>query len=309
MQSRTKESSSSETDAHSERLSKVNSHERDACIEFFEDGHKYKIQLSATDDGTAKYTSVTTWIHTHFEKFDSDAIISKMMNGKRWNPENKYWGMTREQIKAMWNKNGNASSGAGTEMHYQIECFMNMDVPENEQPTHGELLDYYTHCVNARTRIKTNMIQPILKNKSEEWSFFLEFVKDNAQLKPYRTEWLIFDEQVRLAGSIDMVYQNDDGTLSIYDWKRCKNITPEHDYNKVSTNLLLNHIPDTNFWHYTLQLNTYKKILERNYNVLIRDLFLVQLHPDNPEKTYELIELPILSREMELLFEQRCEEL
>jgi nucleoside-diphosphate-sugar epimerase len=38
-------------------------------------------------------------------------------------------------------------------------------------------------------------------------------------------EWMIFDEDLKLAGSIDMVYENPDGTLSIYDWKRSKDIS------------------------------------------------------------------------------------
>ena len=52
-----------------------------------------------------------------------------------------------------------------------------------------------------------------------EWEYFLQFVGDHPELKPYRTEWMIYDEDLKLAGSIDMVYENADGTLSIYDWK------------------------------------------------------------------------------------------
>ena len=41
----------------------------------------------------------------------------------------------------------------------------------------------------------------------------------------------------------------------------------------------------------------------------VRDLVLVRLHPDNPEKTYELIDVPILSREMNELFDLKREEI
>jgi hypothetical protein len=66
-------------------------------------------------------------------------------------------------------------------------------------------------------------------------------------------------------------------------------------------------MPDTNFWHYALQLNTYKAILERKYGKRIRDLFLVRLHPN--AESYELICLPDLSQQIRILFEERLKEL
>ena len=116
---------------------------------------------------------------------------------------------------------------------------------------------------------------------------------------------MIFDEDLKIAGSIDMVFQNEDGTLSIYDWKRCKEISKDNNWNKFATNPIISHLPDTNYWHYSLQLNTYKAILERKYGQQIKELFLVRLHPDNPDMTYELIEVPILTDEIANLFESR----
>ena len=138
-----------------------------------------------------------------------------------------------------------------------------------------------------------------------EWEYFLEFIKDNPYLKPYRTEWMIYDEDLKIAGSIDMVYENPDGTLSIYDWKRSKEITKVNNWDKFATNKIINHMPDANFWHYALQLNTYKSILESKYDKKIKDLYLVRLHPDAENKTYELLEVPILEKEINDLFEER----
>jgi ATP-dependent exoDNAse (exonuclease V) beta subunit len=141
--------------------------------------------------------------------------------------------------------------------------------------------------------------------KPIEWQYFIEFVRDNPDLKPYRTEWLVYHEDVKISGSIDMVYENDDGTLSIYDWKRCKNITRINNFNKFALPPQICHLPDSNFWHYALQLNTYKAILEEKYDKKIRDLFLVRLHPEAEEKSYELIKLPDLSTEIKDLFLER----
>ena len=69
-------------------------------------------------------------------------------------------------------------------------------------------------------------------------------------------------------------------------------------------NPIIRSMPDTNFWHYSLQLNTYKHILETKYNKIVTNLCLVRIHPDNPEQTYELLPVPILTKEMEELFDE-----
>jgi hypothetical protein len=74
------------------------------------------------------YTSVTTWNHQHFPHFNADLVIKRMMNGKNWNPENKYWGKTAEEIKKEWSNNGSLVSGLGTTLHFNIECFMNEEI-------------------------------------------------------------------------------------------------------------------------------------------------------------------------------------
>lgn len=272
-------------------LSSRNRVERDAQIKFYARGHKYEI----SSDKGSKYTSVTTWNHSHFPKFDADKIIENIFKSKSWGPDHKYWGQTAEQIKASWKSNGEQVAGAGTNLHERIEIFMN-----NEKITHGyHLKDLYEEYVKNNKNID---------NEVEEWNYFIQFVKDFENLKPYRTEWMIFDEELKLAGSIDMVFQNEDGTLSIYDWKRSKEISKINNWNQYATNPLICHMPDTNFWHYTLQLNTYKTILERKYDKKIKDLYLVRLHPLAEEKTYELITVPVLDKEMFDLFEERKKE-
>ena len=94
-------------------LSTVNCHPRDKHIQFFEEDHKYVIDL----EPDTKYTSVTTWVHEHFEKFDSDKIIKKMMSGQGWKEGHKYWGMTADEIKNQWNSNKDKVSGAGTDLN------------------------------------------------------------------------------------------------------------------------------------------------------------------------------------------------
>ena len=270
-------------------LSLINSHPRDANIQFFEEGHKYVI-LTEPD---VKYTSVTSWNHSHFPKFEADIIIDNMMKGKGWKEGHKYWGLTPEQIKSQWNNNRDSVAGAGTDLHYEIECFNN-----NEKLSSG-----YTNKELYKLYMSDNNLTH--ESKPIEWRYFINFVRNNPDLKPFRTEWTVYHDDVKISGSIDMIYENPDGTLSIYDWKRAKLITRINNFNKFALPPQICHLPDSNFWHYALQLNTYKAILEQKYDKVVKDLFLVRLHPDSEEKNYELIKLPELSIEIKDLFEER----
>ena len=274
-------------------LSSRNSHPRDADIQFFEEDHKYII-LSEPD---VKYTSVTTWNHSHLPKFEADSIIDNMMKSKSWKEGHKYWGLTPEQIKAQWNTNKDAVAGAGTDLHYEIECFNN-DKRFQFDYTNKELYEIYMSD-NKMTH----------DSKAIEWQYFINFVRDFPDLKPYRTEWTVYHDDVKISGSIDMIYENPDGTLSIYDWKRAKLITRINNFNKFALPPQICHLPDSNFWHYALQLNTYKAIIEQKYGKIVKNLFLVRLHPDAEEKNYELIELPDLSTEIKDLFMERKKQL
>jgi len=234
-------------------LSVKHMHERDKGIQFKEQGHIYNVK------GSTNYTSVTTWVKQKFEKFDADKIIDTMMASSKWE-QSKYYNQTKQEIKDLWKANGSSAAKEGTDMHKMCE-------------------DYY----NGKT----------IDRNTTEHRYFLEFVKDHSDLVPYRTEWMIYDEKQKIAGSIDMVSLNRDGTLSIYDWKRCKSIEKHNSFNKFSIDPSFSHIPDTNFWHYTLQLNMYKTILENNYGFTVSDMYLVCIHPEL-HTTYKKLIVPKL---------------
>ena len=123
--------------------------------------------------------------------------------------------------------------------------------------------------------------------------------------EPYRTEWLVFKEDIKLAGSIDMLYMKPDGTIAIYDWKRAKEIKFENSFQNMVAPL--DHLPDTNYWHYSLQLNIYRRILEELYDITVSELALVVLHPNN--RQYKVIELNRMDDEVSAMFAHRAEQL
>lgn len=250
-------------------LAKKNAHPRDAHISFEEGPHIYTIN---GERGT--YTSVTTFNHSLFSDFDAEKILDQMFKGRKMkDPTYKYYGMTREEILAQWEKKKTEASGAGTQMHYDIECYYNGEEVHNE---------------------------------SEEFKYFMDFAKEYSHLKAYRTEWMVYYEEVKICGSIDMVFYNErDNTYEIYDWKRCQEIKYDNEFGKNALVPCIYHLPDTNFWHYSLQLNTYKKILQDKYGLQISDMYLICIHPDNPYKKYDRIKVADLTKEVNELFEYR----
>ena len=180
------------TTADTTYLAKQNMHPRDQRIHFDEGPHKYTIQgiqgIQGADNITpeTEFTSVTTWVHQHFDQFHAKNIIAGMMrNKKKWNDpvaNFKYYGKTAEEIEQMWSTAGKEAAAKGTEMHYKIECFYNTTAATD---------------TTATTPADT-----------EEMQQFMNFQRDfSATLKPYRTEWTVFHEEARIAGSIDMVYE------------------------------------------------------------------------------------------------------
>jgi hypothetical protein len=246
-----------------------NEHPRDKCIVFDEPTHTYTV------NGTYKgYISCTGFLHAFFGHFDAAETIRKMKASPKW-PQSKYYGMTDEAIAELWNSSGRAASEAGTAMHLAIEQYLN------------EAYD---------------VIDPSARNTCE-WEYFMDFWREHGDdLEPFRTEWEVWAEEIKLAGSIDMIFRRKStGEFLIYDWKRSRQIKTE---NRFQSGLgPLGHLPDCNYWHYALQLNVYRWILQTHYNMKITELAILIFHPEN--KGYIRYKLPMLEDEVESMIEAR----
>lgn len=250
-------------------LWKRHEHPRDKRLRFHEPTHTYYI-----DGDSTNVISCTGFLHQFFGHFDADATIDKMMASPKW-PSSKYYGMKKSEIKAMWNENGRIASEAGTAMHLAIEMFLNEA----------------THLIPAEVLA------------TPEWNYFMKFWADHGHdLEPYRMEWEVFVEELRLAGSIDGVFRRkSDGRFLIYDWKRSKEIKTENGFQSGLGPV--SHLPDTNYWHYSLQLNVYRYILEKHYGLDVADMYLVIMHPDN--RSYRRMRLNRMDDEVEAMIEAR----
>jgi hypothetical protein len=126
------------------------------------------------------------------------------------------------------------------------------------------------------------------------------FWETYSHLQPYRSEWIVWDADYKVAGTIDALFRDKtDGTYWIIDWKRVRKgleadleatrwgyvqdndewLEPVSRWAKKMPSPL-GDLYNTKYWNYSLQLNVYKHILEKNYGIKIQGMLLVQLHPE-----------------------------
>lgn len=205
--------------------------------------------------------SVTTLISSFFEQFDVEYHAQRMAAKLHCSPE---------VIKQQWEAKSTQARMLGTEMHASIES-------------------YY-------------MGNPIGNVPADVRPQFSKFATDY-NLQPYRTEWAIYDEDSGVAGTLDFL-ELKDNVFTIYDWKRSEKIfhdgivekTSRYGKNGLSP---IQYLPDTQFWHYALQLSMYRYILEKNYGIEISLCRLGVFHPSLP--AYHVIDVPYLQKEVIML--------
>lgn len=221
-------------------------------------------------DGRIQLTAVSNIIKQFFVPFDSIGLSANDAHKK---------GVPQSKILEEWDYKGAESREIGTFLHAQIESFFS-----------GVPMSTRTHFSYNGEFIKVNKTVSIEK----EIEYFKKFLKENS-ITPFRTEWHIFDLEMKIAGTIDLLCRNGDH-FDIYDWKRSRKVSPDQ---RIWSNGIkgLDHIPDIPFYHYALQQNLYKYILEKNYGIVIKKMYIVVLHSDFND--YLKYEIPSMSREIE----------
>mmetsp|Transcript_3622 Transcript_3622/g.5381 ORF Transcript_3622/g.5381 Transcript_3622/m.5381 type:complete len:420 (-) Transcript_3622:58-1317(-) len=235
-------------------LKALHSQPNDINIVFVDEGHKYYCkwvpgQQLKRQDYSSCSVSVSGFVHQWFPEFNGREVVAKMQKSPRWQFNTKYHGMTAEQILASWKANGEKCSSQGSKFHYLLETFYNGNV----QPLRsGQYADF--KVVRMFLKWHDSVIVP-------------------AKLEPYRTEMQLMSEpDLRLTGTIDILFvpsdhpppEETDGVLRLFmkDWKFSKGIKLENRYEKGLPNGPVEDLPNCNGYHYYLQLNSYKFLIE-----------------------------------------------
>lgn len=190
-------------------------------------------------------------------------------------------GMSQTEVIEMWDAKGVESRDVGTFLHEQIENYLKGKRMLSDYP-----FEYNGEVVNYK---KTVSIE-------KEFSYFLDFMRDS-EVKPFRSEWRIFDEKNKIAGTIDLICRNG-SQFDIYDWKRSTKASPNATVWQYGTNGL-EHVPDISFYKYALQQNLYKYILESNYGIKINKMYLIVLHHEY--ERYVKYEVPRMDKEITII--------
>jgi len=192
-------------------------------IKIYFDEEKHKYWTDKVTD----FTSVTTFIKQFFPKFDREGI------SKRYALKN---GLKQEEVLANWEINNQQSRDLGSNIHCLCECYLlkqNLPDPINE---------------------KASIIFKSARNK-------LDSLLNN--FKIVASEKIVFSEELQLCGTADLlVRENKTGQLYLLDFKTNKKIDRENRYGKFALNPF-GHLAHNNFMHYSIQLNTYRKLFQQ----------------------------------------------
>lgn len=236
-------------------LAEQHAHEFDSRLDFDGPTHSYML------DGTLPCTSVTTVVANAFPKFDPAAAIATMKTGRRWDPAHPLFAMSDKDIMDKWKQTGTEAAHAGTALHEHLDSILNLP---------GELWkDAVAESVAAGSPVELQTCA---------LPFLQTMLKDGG--RPYRTEWRIFSAADRVAGTVDALVQEADGTFTLYDWKRSSSIKWDNHYETALPPL--RHIPNSKLAKYSLQLNLYRHLLEQQMRIPVARMRVVAFHPDLP---------------------------
>ena len=214
-------------------------------VVFVEDTHTYFY----ADNKDHLLKSTTELISNYTIGFDPDGTILRNTARRR--------GITEEELKEEWELKKNKAAERGTETHAILEKYI-----LNNCELKGE----------------------IENDKAKQGISFLENLKQKKHFVGFKKillpEVLVYSRVYDVAGQIDFIIYNEDGSVSLGDWKTNKK--PFYYSSDNSKHMLkpLEHIVDNTFNKYVLQLSTYRFFLE-SWGIKVKDLFLVQLFADH----------------------------
>ena len=232
-------------------------------------------------------TSVTRLVRKFFPKFDASGISENLARkelGKNASIDSIL--LKAKELRATWK----SKMHFGTLFHNLAEFTLQSNL--------HEILDT-SYLYNLKEWKKE--YAKILPGYSGSLSLFLHSHPKLLSNLLY-TELIVWDSGFSVAGQIDFLTWNEDGSVDLWDWKTNSNIIPEGvGFGKFGFGRLA-HLHDTNFSHYSLQLSIYGYLLER-WGLVVRDLNLVHARAD----VCEIIKVPYLKDEAGYILESNKE--
>ena len=284
----------------------MNQHNRraiDDIIEFLPEGHIYQVK---------------GWLYPYSEWQTSVSTLCKYCIGESFDPfQIARFALQREESAQ------NYRVPDGPERIARIQA-----IQASQELGYAKSRDLGTELHDELEKyILSGKLNPEYTPKEYFWIQRALEHKDLADYRPVRTEMRLKDDDLLLCGSLDLLMKHvTKDEYIIVDYKRSKNCARQQKvYDGVAAFAKgqsyspfpnderkcclypFEHLPKSNFTKYVFQQNIYKYMLEKltGYNVV--NLFLIVLNPDRAKEN--VIKLPILSKEMDLIVQLRRRQL
>lgn len=211
-------------------------------VTYYDEPHKYFI-------GNKELISVTKLIGKYKEDFDEEF----------WSVKKEYdFNVDQEEIKHGWKFINRVGTLKGSLIHDYAENLLNNKVFPYPQEKIETLFGY--------DPIK----EQYFKTKNHVDNFYKENIKN---LIPIKTELVVCDEEYGIGGMVDILFYNrKEKEYQIWDHKTNKEFSLES-----KTNLLfpINNLTESDIDVYSLQLELYKHIIEKNTGIKLGQSHLI----------------------------------
>jgi hypothetical protein len=244
-------------------------------VTFYDVPHKYYL------DGK-ELISVTTLIHQYQEEFQEDYWAD--IKGTQHS-------LTSHMVKRAWQFINKKGTIKGSAIHdYAENIFQNK---EFEYPLHI-IMDQFG-------------FDPIWGEYQTTKKHVDKFYNDvHGKLIPIRTEFVVYDRESLIGGMLDMLFYNVKAQeFQIWDWKTNKKFDREEKSRHLLNELCM--IEDCDMEVYSLQLELYKYIIEKNTGIKLGKSYIVWFSHNNP--TYEIIETKNRKYDISVIVNNRIAEL
>lgn len=241
-------------------------------VKLAEDGSCY------LDSEGNRYPRVSHVIETFFGGAKDPRLLLTNMNPD--NRKRKYGDQTDEVILRQWEENKELSCSLGTKMHDEIERFL---LSQGDNGPAESTVTTEEETSSDFDRFKECFWQPLVVEGK------MRFYAAEQRLT-YR-----FSDKFRLAGTFDAMFTNERGEYVLCDWKRSKGIRVGDTFPRLAASAPSTKLGwhDNSWFHYSLQLNIYRRMWQTAYpEKKVVQLLLVCMHMDHPGD--RVMEVPIM---------------
>lgn len=225
-------------------------------ITFYDEHHKYYLEKK-------ELISVTTLIHQYQEEFDE----------KYWSEvKGNQFNVSPASILYAWDFINKLGTIKGSAIHDYAENLFQNKVFEYPKQLILEEFGY----------------DPIYDEYQISKKHVDKFYNDSInKLIPIRTELVVYDRESLIGGMLDMLFYNVKAReFQIFDWKTNKDFTFEMKNRHLLKELYM--LEDCDLELYSLQLEMYKQIIEKNIPIKLGKSYIVWFSHNNDN--YKVIE-------------------